>query len=627
MSSAGFSETVGDEEVTATQMEVGDAERTSPKGGVDVIIREEAQENTENDEKRQSPPQEKSGKQSGPRMTKKFLKDHCKQNKLYITPCLNDTLYLHFKGFSTIENLEEYTGLKCLWLESNGLNRIENLNAQTDLRCLFLQQNLIDKLENLETLQKLCTLNVSNNYIHTIENISCLPDLSTLQIAHNKLETVEDIKHLSQCLSISVLDMSHNLLNDPEILSVLEAMPELRVLNLMGNEVLKKIPNYRKTMIVHLKQLTFLDDRPVFPKDRACAEAWALGGLEEERKEREQWETRERRKIQDSLDAMAMIRKEAQERRRLRELLEKGDAEAFTTPETPCEELQGEKIQAFVQDTLDAHEEFLQSQTMQGPDKQKPSNEHVEAEQLGEGSERERLDEDDKQIKQSVREENETMNPEQTARQEESTAGEVLEKEQVEDNQQQNQSCRIQLVDNEAERAQASMVELKSEKHEKKQSPSVSAVPPEADEVIRAHGPGPLVTELGDAEQLETIHLPPPRSLLIDDLPDLDDVDTEDLTAMFSSQQVFKPKIVVISGGSDEDEPTGNQGESTPYFGPDKNSLFFMSGCNKSSANSSSSLVYPEHGDTLEPLIFEPAGEFKTNQISSPPRCLIEELE
>jgi len=268
--------------------------------------------------------QDKKEKDSGPRMTKKFLKDHCKQNKLYVTPQLNDTLYLHFKGFSTIENLEEYTGLRCLWLESNGLRRIENLEAQTELRSLFLQQNLIDKLENLGPLQKLCTLNVSNNYIHTIENIACLPELGSLQIAHNKLETVGDIEHLRECMSVSVLDMSHNLLCDLGILAVLESMPQLRVLNLMGNNVVKKIPNYRRTLIVSLRQLTFLDDRPVFPKDRACAEAWATGGLDAERKEREMWDTRERRKIQDSIDAMVTIRDQAKERRRLREMKETG---------------------------------------------------------------------------------------------------------------------------------------------------------------------------------------------------------------------------------------------------------------------------------------------------------------
>lgn len=239
-------------------------------------------------------------------MTKKAILDQCKRNKLYSTPQLNDVLYLHFQGFPKIENLEEYTGLKCLWLESNAISKIEGLDHQPNLKSLFLQNNLISNIENLDNCKDLDTLVLSHNYLKTLENCGAdvLPVLNTLNISHNQLCNIDGLDVLKRCENVSILDLSFNKIDDIMIVKVLSEMPMLHVLTMTGNPVINSITNYRKTMILECKSLTYLDSRPVFPRDRACAEAWKRGGFSAEKREHEQWNREERRKIRRSVNSL-----------------------------------------------------------------------------------------------------------------------------------------------------------------------------------------------------------------------------------------------------------------------------------------------------------------------------------
>jgi dynein assembly factor 1 len=95
-------------------------------------------------EKRKAEP---STDESGNRiLTEDFLRDLCEENNQFLTPHLNEQLYLHYKGIplqliytgiTKISNLEKYYKLRCIWFESNGLQKIENMETLVHMRTLY----------------------------------------------------------------------------------------------------------------------------------------------------------------------------------------------------------------------------------------------------------------------------------------------------------------------------------------------------------------------------------------------------------------------------------------------------------------------------------------------------------
>jgi dynein assembly factor 1 len=164
-----------------------------------------------------------------------FKKEH---RKYYRTPSLNEKLFLHYKGFSYIRNMEQFTDLKCLYFEGNGCKSMLGLEGNTQLRSLFIQENIIEKMEGLDTLKDLRQLNLAENMLKRIEGLGECVMLDTLYLKRNRIGKdeigdVESLRGLLERPTLTCVDLQDNYISDPAILDeILAKMPNLAVLYL-----------------------------------------------------------------------------------------------------------------------------------------------------------------------------------------------------------------------------------------------------------------------------------------------------------------------------------------------------------------------------------------------------------
>jgi len=242
-----------------------------------------------------------------PYLSSEYLKELCEEKGLYVQPHLNERLYLHFKAIKKIQGLQPYVNLKALWLENNMLSSIQGLDHLKNLTTLYLHHNSIDKIEGLSNLSNLVILNLSFNRIKTCDGLQELKKLKTLDLSNNMFTDINDCEQLVELTSLTNLDIRDNQIdNYKDVLPLFERLETITNLQLAGNPACRLISNYRRQFILHMANLSYFDEKPVFDQERQLAIAFSEGGKVAEYDLKKKFE--EQAKVTQSLDKNQKIR-------------------------------------------------------------------------------------------------------------------------------------------------------------------------------------------------------------------------------------------------------------------------------------------------------------------------------
>jgi ABC-type lipoprotein release transport system permease subunit len=138
---------------------------------------------------------------------------------------------------------------------------------------------------------------------------------------------------------------------------IFEKMPNLTVLYCKGNDFVRKISNYRKTLIYKIPSLEYLDERPVTSEERRRAIAFGVGQhpaekqeLEKIKAEREykrevhltKFQTMVQKSKADKADLVARVEKD--QKLSLQELLSKAKKDQKEALESTNEDMVFQKV-------------------------------------------------------------------------------------------------------------------------------------------------------------------------------------------------------------------------------------------------------------------------------------------
>ena len=168
-------------------------------------------------------------------------------------------LHLQSKRIKRIENLEQCTNLKVLYLYDNQIEVIENLSYAKLLSYLYLQKNLITSIPVLD-LSSLMKLYLDENKIQYVSGLESCVKLEELHLANQRLPSFTSIEFDPATLdaissTLQVLEISGNSLSSLEPISKLRNLRKL----FANNNIIDDLSHIE--MIVSLKyieEVTFI---------------------------------------------------------------------------------------------------------------------------------------------------------------------------------------------------------------------------------------------------------------------------------------------------------------------------------------------------------------------------------